>query len=96
MFGNDANWGRIVCAIGASGANFDSKKICLSFVSKGGKIQILKNGVAQNFDEKQAKKILAQKEIEIVLDCKSGSKSASAWGCDLSYEYVRINASYRS
>ena len=96
MFGNDANWGRIVCAIGASGANFDSKKICLSFISKGGKIQILKNGVAQNFDEKQAKKILAQKEIEIVLDCKSGSKSASAWGCDLSYEYVRINASYRS
>ncbi len=96
LFGNDANWGRIICALGYSKAKFDAKKIDLSFISKAGKIEILKNGKALDFNEKLAKRILAQKEVQILVNLRDGSKSATAWGCDLSYDYVRINADYRS
>jgi len=96
MFGNDANWGRIVCAMGNSGVDFIESNTNLFFQSKNGKIAIVKNGVALGFDEEFAKKILDTKEVEIVLDIKSGNKEAQAWGCDLSYEYIRINADYRS
>ena len=96
MFGNDANWGRILCAMGYSGAEFDAKKVDLTIASKVGEVRIMRNGEAQTIDEKKAKKILAQKEVEILIDCKNGNKSATAWGCDLSYDYVKINADYRS
>lgn len=96
MFGNDANWGRILCAMGYSEAGFEQAKLDLYFQSQKGIIQILKNGDALAFSEKQASKILAQKEASILIDLKSGTKQAAAWGCDLSYEYVKINASYRS
>lgn len=96
MFGNDANWGRILCAMGYSGAEFDAKKVDLTIASKAGEVRIMRNGEAQTIDEKRAKKILAQKEVEILINCKNGNKSATAWGCDLSYDYVKINADYRS
>ncbi|GAD19279.1 bifunctional glutamate N-acetyltransferase/amino-acid acetyltransferase ArgJ [Helicobacter fennelliae] len=96
MFGNDANWGRIICAMGYSGAKFDEGKVNLFFKSKAGEIQILKNGCALDFSEENASKILKQNEIEVILDLQSGDKQATAFGCDLSYDYIKINADYRS
>lgn len=96
MFGNDANWGRILCAVGYSGGDFDPKVVDVKLASSAGEIAIMRGGNAQVIDEKFAKKLLQKDEIHIFIDCKSGKKSAQAYGCDLSYDYVRINADYRS
>lgn len=96
MFGNDANWGRILCAVGYSGGEFDPKVVDVKLASSAGEIAIMRGGNAQPIDEKFAKKLLQKDEIHIFIDCKSGKKSAQAYGCDLSYDYVRINADYRS
>ena len=96
MFGADANWGRVLCAIGYSGADVDISKIDVSFRSGAGEIAVCKNGAGIEFSEEAAKKILLQKEIEILVSLNSGNVSASAWGCDLTYEYVKINGDYRT
>lgn len=96
MFGNDANWGRILCAVGYSGGEFDPKVVDVKLASSAGEIEIMRGGNAQVIDEKFAKKLLQKDEIHIFIDCKLGKKSAQAYGCDLSYDYVRINADYRS
>lgn len=94
--GHDANWGRILCAMGYSGAQFDPEKVDLFFESKAGKIQIIKNGTAVNYSEEEATKILSQPEVTAVADVKMGQESATAWGCDLTHGYIDINADYRS
>lgn len=96
IFGHDANWGRILCALGYSGAEFDPEKIELFFESKAGRIQIYKDGKAADYSEEEASKILAQQEVTVVVDMKMGTAAATAWGCDLTYDYVKINADYRS
>lgn len=96
MFGADANWGRILCAIGYSGAKVDVSKINLFFQSAKGQILVCKNGAGVDFDETEAKNILLEKEIEILVYLSEGSAQTTAWGCDLSYEYVRINGDYRT
>lgn len=96
FFGADANWGRILCAMGYSGADFDPSLVDLSFTSPAGTIQVVKNGEPLPFDEEVAKKILSEKEITAVADCHQGVFSAQAWGCDLTYDYVKINGDYRS
>ncbi|MDE6063245.1 MAG: bifunctional ornithine acetyltransferase/N-acetylglutamate synthase, partial [Lachnospiraceae bacterium] len=96
IFGHDANWGRILCALGYSGAAFDPEKVELFFQSKSGRIQIYKNGSAADYSEEEATKILSDEEVTILADMHMGSAAATAWGCDLSYEYVKINADYRS
>lgn len=96
IFGHDANWGRILCAMGYSGAKFDPEKVNLYFESAAGKLQIIENGVALDYSEEEATKILSEKEVTAIADIKMGEASATAWGCDLTYEYVKINADYRS
>ena len=96
IFGHDANWGRILCAMGYSGAQFDPEKVDLYFESKAGKLQIIKDGVATNYSEEEATKILSEKEVTAIADVKMGEATATAWGCDLTYDYVKINADYRS
>ncbi len=96
IFGHDANWGRILCAMGYSGASFNPEEVELFFQSKSGSIQIYKDGVAVNYSEEEATKILSEEEVTVLIDMKSGEEEACAWGCDLSYDYVRINADYRS
>ena len=94
--GHDANWGRILCAMGYSGVQFDPEKVDLFFESKAGKLQIIENGVATDYSEEVATKILAEPEITATADIKMGDYSATAWGCDLTHEYININADYRS
>ena len=94
--GHDANWGRILCAMGYSGAQFDPEKVDLFFESKAGKLQIIENGVATDYSEEAATKILSEPEITATADIKMGDYSATAWGCDLTHEYININADYRS
>ena len=94
--GHDANWGRILCAMGYSGVQFDPKKVDLFFESKAGKLQIIENGVATDYSEEAATKILSEPEITATADIKMGDYSATAWGCDLTHEYININADYRS
>lgn len=96
IFGHDANWGRILCAMGYSGATFDPEKVDLFFESAAGKMQIIKDGVALDYSEEQATKILSEEEVKATADIKEGNASATAWGCDLTYDYVKINADYRS
>ena len=96
MFGADANWGRVLCAIGYSGAPVDVNKIDVQFASKAGTILVCKNGAGVDFSEDEAKKILLEHEIEILIDLKSGEASSTAWGCDLTYDYVKINGDYRT
>lgn len=96
IFGADANWGRVLCAIGYSGAAVDVKKICVSFTSAAGEIEVCEEGMGIDFSEEAAKKILSEKEIGIQIDLHDGNYGATAWGCDLTYEYVRINGDYRS
>ena len=96
MFGADANWGRVLCAIGYSGASVDVSKIGVSFSSAKGNIEVCKNGAGLPFSEEKAKEILLEKEIEILVDLCDGNESATAWGCDLTYDYVRINGDYRT
>ena len=96
MFGEDANWGRVLCAIGYSGTDVDVDKIDLSFASKAGTIELCRNGAGVPFSEEKAAEILHEKEIDILVDLKSGSFEATAWGCDLTYDYVKINGDYRT
>ena len=96
MFGADANWGRVLCAIGYSGANIDVTKVDVSFRSQKGEISVCKNGAGVDFSEELAKEILLEKEIEILVSVGDGSASATAWGCDLTYDYVKINGDYRT
>ena len=96
MFGADANWGRVLCAIGYSGADVDVTKIDVSFKSKAGEIVVCRNGAGVDFSEEIAKEILLENEIEILVNLNSGNTSALAWGCDLTYDYVKINGDYRT
>lgn len=94
--GHDANWGRILCAMGYSGAQFDPEKVDLFFESKAGKIQIIENGTAVDYSEVEATKILSEPEVTAIADVKMGDQKATAWGCDLTHGYIEINADYRS
>lgn len=96
IFGHDANWGRILCAMGYSGAQFDPEKVDLYFESAAGKLKIIENGVALPYSEEEAKKILSEPEVTATADIKMGEAKATAWGCDLTFDYVKINADYRS
>jgi glutamate N-acetyltransferase/amino-acid N-acetyltransferase len=96
IFGHDANWGRILCSLGYSGADFDPNNLELYFEGKQGKILIYKDGTAVDYSEEEATKILAEPKVTVLVDMKMGEEEACAWGCDLSYEYVKINADYRS
>ena len=96
MFGADANWGRVLCAVGYAGVPLDVNKIDLSFKSDKGTIAVCKNGAGIPFSEEKAKEILLEKEIEILVDLNDGEASAAAWGCDLTYDYVKINGDYRT
>ncbi len=96
MFGADANWGRVLCAIGYSGAKVDVERVDVSFRSKAGKVDVCKNGAGIPFSEEEAKKVLLEDEIDILVDLNSGHSSAEAWGCDLTYDYVKINGDYRT
>ena len=96
MFGADANWGRVLCAIGYSGADVDIEKINVSFKSAKGTIEVCRNGAGVDFSEEKAKEILLENEIDILVDLNDGDFDATAWGCDLTYEYVKINGDYRT
>ena len=96
IYGHDANWGRILCAMGYSGAQFDPEKVDLFFESAAGRIQIIENGVVVDYSEEEATRILSEPEVTAIADVKMGTASAVAWGCDLTYDYVKINADYRS
>ena len=96
MFGADANWGRVLCAIGYSGADVDVNKVDVAFRSKAGTVEVCKNGAGVEFSEEAAKTVLLEKEIEILVELNSGEVSSTAWGCDLTYDYVKINGDYRT
>ena len=96
IYGHDANWGRILCALGYSGVQFDPEKVDLYFESKAGKIKIIENGVSTGYSEKEATKILSEDAVTAIADMKMGDAAATAWGCDLTYDYIKINADYRS
>ncbi len=96
MFGADANWGRVLCAIGYSGAQVDVDRVDVSFVSRAGRVDVCRDGAGVPFSEEEAKKVLLEDEIDILVDLKSGDASAEAWGCDLTYDYVKINGDYRT
>ena len=94
--GHDANWGRILCAMGYSGAQFDPEKVDLYFESEAGKLKIIENGVALDYSEEKATEILSQPKVTAIADIKEGDVEATAWGCDLTHGYIDINADYRS
>ena len=96
MFGSDANWGRVLCAIGYSGADVDVEKVDVSFESAKGVIEVCKDGAGVEFSEEKAKEILLENEIIINIDLNDGKGEATAWGCDLTYDYVKINGDYRT
>ena len=96
MFGADANWGRVLCAIGYSGADVDVTKIDVAFSSDKGEIAVCKSGAGVAFSEEKAKEILLERDIKILIELNQGEKKAAAWGCDLTYDYVKINGDYRS
>ena len=96
MFGSDANWGRILCAIGYSGAKVDVERIDVEFASEKGRFPVCKSGRGVEFSEELAKEVLGEKEVKILVDLNSGNEMATAWGCDLTYEYVKINGDYRT
>ena len=96
IYGHDANWGRILCAMGYSGVQFDPEKVDLWFESRAGKIKIIENGVSTGYSETEATRILSENEVTAIADVKMGEEKATAWGCDLTYDYVKINADYRS
>ena len=96
IFGHDANWGRILCALGYSGVNFDPERVDIFFESKAGLLKIVENGVSTGYSEEKATEILSQEYVTAVCDMHNGSENATAWGCDLTYEYVKINGDYRS
>ncbi len=96
VYGNDANWGRILCAMGYSGVNFDPEQVDLYIESIEGKLKLVENGMATDYSEEMATKILSAKEVRAIADVKMGAATATAWGCDLTYDYIKINADYRS
>ena len=96
IFGHDANWGRILCALGYSGAQFKPEDVEISFISKAGTVMVCKGGIEADYSEEEATKILSESEVTALIDMHAGEASATAWGCDLSYDYVKINADYRS
>lgn len=96
MFGEDANWGRVLCAIGYSGADVDINKVDVSFITKLGKVDVCKNGAGIDFSEEKAKTVLSEREITIDIDLNDGTENAKAYGCDLTYDYVKINGDYRT
>lgn len=96
MYGNDANWGRILCALGYSGAEFDPEKVDVSIKSENGALDIVKNSVSTGYSEEKATEILSGKEVTVTVDMHGGEATATAWGCDLTYDYVKINGDYRS
>jgi len=96
MFGADANWGRVLCAIGYSGADLDVNKVDVAFQSAKGLLPVCKDGAGVDFSEEFAKEVLLEKEITILVNLNSGDAKATAWGCDLTYDYVKINGDYRS
>ncbi len=96
MFGADANWGRVLCAIGYSGADFDPKDVAVKFLSSAGELPVCDRGQGVPFDEGKAKTVLSEKEVTIVVTLHEGSADCSCWGCDLTYDYVKINGDYRS
>lgn len=96
MFGADANWGRVLCALGYADADFDATKVSVRFKSRAGEVMLCENGAGVFFNEAKAKEVLLPDEIEILIDLNQGESTAVAWGCDLSYDYVRINGDYRS
>ena len=96
MFGADANWGRVLCAVGYSGADVDVSKVDVSFKSRFGRIDVCKNGSGIEFSEEEAKKVLGADEIQILIELNDKSGKATAWGCDLTYDYVKINGDYRT
>ena len=96
MFGSDANWGRVLCAVGYAEADFDINKVDVDLGSRVGKIAVCRNGAGVEFSEDEAKKILSEDEIEICISLNQGNAQATAWGCDLTYDYVKINGDYRS
>jgi glutamate N-acetyltransferase/amino-acid N-acetyltransferase len=96
FFGADANWGRILCALGYTRQDFDPNKVDVAFESASGYIEVCKNGAPLPFSEEKAKKILSYQEVTVYVGLNEGDAQATAWGCDLSYEYVRINGDYRT
>ena len=96
IYGHDANWGRILCAMGYSGADFDPELVDIYFESACGRLQIVKDGRADDYSEEEATKILSEEHVIAICDCKQGTFNATAYGCDLTHEYVNINADYRS
>ncbi|MCI8465693.1 MAG: bifunctional glutamate N-acetyltransferase/amino-acid acetyltransferase ArgJ [Lachnospiraceae bacterium] len=96
VYGHDANWGRILCALGYSGISFDPEQVDIWFESQAGKLKIVENGVSTGYSEEEATKILSEEAVTAIADMKAGEESATAWGCDLTYDYVKINADYRS
>ena len=96
MFGADANWGRILCALGYTRKDFDPNKVDVAFESASGYIEVCKAGVPLPFNEEKAKKILSYQEVTIYVSLNEGEAQATCWGCDLTYEYVRINGDYRT
>ena len=96
IYGHDANFGRFLCALGYSGVKFDPGKVALSFESKAGRLLIYKDGTATDYSEEEATRILSEPEVTVLADMKMGTETATAWGCDLTYDYVKINADYRS
>ena len=96
MFGADANWGRVLCAVGYSKAEVDVNKIDVAFASKAGTVEVCKNGAGIEFSEEKVKTVLSEKEIEILINLNDGNGDATAWGCDLTYDYVKINGDYRT
>lgn len=96
IFGHDANWGRILCAMGYAGADFEPEQVDIYFESAAGRLQIVENGMAADYSEETATRILSEKEVTVIADLKQGEAEAAAWGCDLTYDYVKINGDYRS
>ena len=96
MFGADANWGRVLCAIGYSGVDVDVSKVSVTFKSQKGEVLVCENGAGVDFSEDEAKQILLESEIDILIGLGNGNGSATAWGCDLTYDYVKINGDYRT
>ena len=96
MFGADANWGRVLCAIGYSGADVDVNALDVRFCSAAGEIEVCRMGAGVDFSEERAKEILLEKEITIAVTLHEGEGKAAAWGCDLTYDYVKINGDYRT
>ncbi|WP_295216649.1 bifunctional glutamate N-acetyltransferase/amino-acid acetyltransferase ArgJ [Ruminococcus sp.] len=96
MFGADANWGRVLCAVGYAPAEFDIKQVAVTLASRAGSVDVCKNGAGVEYSEEEAKKVLLEDEIQILVSIGDGAASATAWGCDLTYDYVKINGDYRS